>query len=578
MNRFARLILCMLIPLSFVACGDDSDESAGDATASALKSGAGSQLLEYIPADTPYFFGALAPMDDDVLEAMRTMNQEILRGYGDVIKSVIANAKDEASEEGEEAIEAMGPLLAKFGEYFEDGQLDELGFAEGVTGGIYGVGLLPVMRLAVEDAAQFEKGIAELEASAGSAMSKATIDGLDYRYFKNEEAQVIVANDGDYAIVSVMPTEASDNVLKEVLGLQKPANTLAETSRVADLSAAHGLLPQGLGFIDTVQITETFLSEQSGVNAELLAIADYDASELSDVCKDEIRDMAKTMPAINAGYTRVATDRFDLLTVVRLREDLATGFKSLAAAVPGLGGTMEGLFAFGFSVDIPAARAFISERAAALEADPFECELFAELQNGVAEMQAAANQPLPPVADSLRGAKIVIDRMDEFDMTGGQPPSVDARALIAINDAPSLLLMGQMFMPQLASLELEPNGEVLELPQGIIPGMTDPTFVALTENAISLGVGADSKDRLAAMFDAPVASSQPLTSFSYDTAAYMRLMGSAMEQAGEKDDVDTQAMTDMFNSMQKYLDRTWFDVVVTDAGIEMPYVVTLKQP
>ncbi|MEM8983254.1 MAG: hypothetical protein AAGC71_09520 [Pseudomonadota bacterium] len=576
MKRFGTVFAASLLALIVVGCSGDKDSSPDEATASALKSSAGNALLEYIPADTPYFFGTLAPMDDDIIAAMREMNEDVLKSYGDVMKSALNDARSD-SDEADEFADSVGPVLEKLASYFEDGKLDELGIGDDVTGGFYGVGLLPVLRIRLDDTAQFEKGVAELETSAGQEMASASIKGVDYRYAGDDEAKLIIANESDFAVVTFLPGGASDDALASILGIDKPANSLGDTDRVTSLSANHGMLPQGLGFIDLTAIAETFLTEQQGVNAELMAIGGYDPSSISDVCKTEIRAMSQVMPQIDMGYTRIETKRFDLLTVVNLRNDIATSMQGLTAAVPGLGGAMEGLFSFGVSMNIPAIRDFISERAAALDENPFECEFFFDLQDSVAQMDEAANQPLPPVADSLRGFKLIVDKLENLDLAGGTPPDVAGRALISIDDAPSLLMMGQMFLPQLSQLQLEPNGEAVELPPGLIPMSTDPAFVALTDSAIALGLGADAGDGLAALFEAPVANAQPMLSVSYDMGEYMALMGSVVDQAtADSTEPGQVAVADMFESMQEYMDRTWLDITVTEKGIEMPYAVTLK--
>ncbi|MEM1261468.1 MAG: hypothetical protein AAGH76_03650 [Pseudomonadota bacterium] len=576
MNRLGAVFAALLLTLGVVGCSSDKDASPDEATASALKSSAGNALLEYIPADTPYFFGALAPMDDDIVAAMREMNEDVLKSYGEVIKSAMQDAR-ENNDDDDQFADEVAPVLEKLATYFEDGKLDELGIGDDVTGGFYGVGLLPVLRIQLDDVDQFEKGVAELETTAGQDMATASIKGVDYRYAGDDKAKLIIANESNFAVLTVMPAGASDGVLASILGIDKPASSLDDTDRVTTLSSSHGMLPQGLGFIDLTTIADTFLTEQQGVNAELMTIGGYDPSTISDVCKTEIRAMSQVMPQIDMGYTRIEKDRFDILTVVNLREDIASSMKGLTAAVPGLGGAMEGLFAFGVSMNIPAIRDFISERAAALDENPFECEYFFDLQDSVAQMDEAANQPLPPVADSLRGFKVIIDSMENFDIAGGAPPDISGRALISIDDAPSLLMMGQMFMPELAELQLEPNGEAIELPAGLIPMSTDPAFVALTDNAIALGLGADSGSGLANLFKAPVAPAQPMLSFSYDMAEYMAIMGSVFDQAtADSDEPGQQAMADMFDSLQEHMDRTWVDITVSDKGIEMPYAVTLK--
>ena len=572
MKRIVGALVFVLLSVGLASCSGDKDASPGDATASALKSTASSALLDYVPADTPYFFAALAPMQDDVREAMQAMNEEVLKSYGDLIRNSLAELE---GEEGENA----AAVAEKLASYFEDGRLDELGIGDEATGGLYGVGLLPVFRVSLDDTAQFDKGIAELETAAGEPMPTASIDGVEYRYVDSDDAKFIIASESDYAVASFLPSGASDEVLKQVLGIDKPAANLGGTDKISTLSSKHGMLPQGLGFLDVLAIAEVFLTEQSGVNAELLAMSDYDPADISDICKTEVREMAGVMPQIDFGYTLIEPGRMDILTVANIRTDLAKAMKGLAAPVPGLGGAMEGVMAFGFSVNLAAAREFIADRADAMAADPFECEYFADMQDSVAEMQAAVNQPLPPVVDSLRGIKFIVDSLDNIDVASGQPPQITGRALVAVDDAPSVMMMGQMFLPQLAELQLEPNGEAQELPPGLIPMSTDPAFVAMTNNALAFGIGADSGDGLGAMFSAPADSQPPIMSFSYDLAAYMQVMQDVINQAGAADDngdVDTEALTDMFDALQKYFDRTWFDVRLTDDGVETVYAVTLK--
>src|SRR5690606_25262810 len=58
---------------------------------------------------------------------------------------------------------------------------------------IYGVGLLPVLRVTLSDAAKFEAAVKRVEERAGKAMSPGSIDGHAYRYAGGEKAKVILA-------------------------------------------------------------------------------------------------------------------------------------------------------------------------------------------------------------------------------------------------------------------------------------------------------------------------------------------------------------------------------------------------
>ena len=189
------------------------------------------------------------------------------------------------------------------------------------------------------------------------------------------------------------------------------------------------------------------------------------------------------------GYTAISPERFDSQFIVELRDDIATSLTALPAPVPGLGEDTGGLMSIGMSIDVMAMRNFYEARLDALEADPFLCEEFADIQAGVADGRTALQQPVPPMVYDFRGFVGVINDIKGLDMATRTPPtSVDGQFLFAMDNAPALVSLGAMLSPELAGLDLQPDGEPVQLDMPQAQMLGGDVFVAMTDDALALSL------------------------------------------------------------------------------------------
>jgi hypothetical protein len=338
-----------------------------------------------------------------------------------------------------------------------------------------------------------------------------------------------------------------------------------------------------VAFIDVPAIAERFVGEPTGLDADLLALMGGDKPQLSDVCKTEIRELAGVAPRMVIGYTGITATQFDSSIVFELRQDIASGLTALATAVPGLGGDRGGLMSFGFSLDIKAAREFMEGRLDAMEADPYECEHLAELQAGVASGRQSLNQPVPPMIYDFKGFVAVIDDIEGLDIATQTPPtSVDGGFLLAMDNAQALVAMGAMFSPELAALNLQADGNPVELNLPQLQMMGISAFAALEEGALVLSMGEDAESQVTSMLAADASAPPPFMSFSVDAARYYSFMGEAIAagDAGADDAATPEmqaAMTEMMQSIADLYDRMSVDVLFTENGIEMHATEILKE-
>ena len=563
--------------LATVACTDSSDKTG---SAPAL----GAALLQYVPADAPYVFAVLDPLPDEVADKLEPKIDAILRSYAEIMTARVeaALAIHSESAEGAGKREEMSGTLEALGSLMSIEGLRGAGIQRDSEVVLYGVGLLPVLRMTLSDGDLMDAAIARLEEMAKGGMSVATIAGQPYRYAGDDEGRVVVAVIGDELVLSVVPADSPDDLLKSVLGLTLPANNIADSGELQKIIDNNGYLTHSVGLIDFERIVATFLDDQSGVNEELLARMGYDGSILDDVCRSEIREMSGIFPRIVTGYTEISVDRFVSNTILEARSDIAAGLATLPAPVPGLGSDQGGLLAFGLSVDLPAAREFYTARLDALQADPYECELFAELQAGLEQGRTALNQPIPPIAYSFKGFLAVVEDIKGMDLASNQPPtSADLRVLVATDNAAGLLAMGAMFSPEIAALDIKPDGKPVRFELQRLAGAVDAAFVAMTDTALAFSIGQGVETRLGDMFSAAVNEPHPFTSMEMDGARYYDFISKTMVVVDEGEDPAPEelkaAIGETMVAFGAAFSRMRVRVEVTERGIEILSTVELSE-
>ena len=594
------LSLCFL-SLASVACTDSPDD-----TASAPAKDAG--LLRYVAADSPYVFAVLDPLPDEVADKLEPKIDALLKSYQGVLRGFVKISAEEAakSEEGDGLPDDAVAALEEFGTLLSIEGLRSIGIERDSTMVLYGAGLLPVLRMTLSDGALFEAAIARIEAKAQDSMTVATIDGQSYRYAGDDEGRLIIAVIGDEFVVSLVPTDLSDDLLKSVLGLTPPSSSMADSGELQKIIDDNGFLSHSIGVIDIERIVATFLDDQSGVNKELLALMEYNDSELDDVCKAEIRETSGIVPRMVTGYTEMSVDKFVSNTIVEVRSDIAAGLATLPAPVPGLGSDQGGLLAFGMSINLVALREFYEARLDAIEADPYECELFADVQEGVATGRDSLNQPIPPIVYGFKGFIAVVEDIKGIDLANNlRPTGADLRVLVTTDNAAGLLAMGAMFSPEIAGLDIKPDGIPVRFESQQMAGVVDEAFVAMTDDALALSIGEGVEARLGDMFSAAINEPHPFMSMEMDAARYYDFIAQTMlieddseaehgeegedgehgedgeeGEEGKEDPTTVEikaAVSEVMVVVGDMFSRVTFQVEFTESGIEFPSTIELAE-
>ncbi len=162
------------------------------------------------------------------------------------------------------------------------------------------------------------------------------------------------------------------------------------------------------------------------------------------------------------------------------------------------------------------------------------------------------------------------------------PTSVDGQFLLAMENAPAMVSLGTMFSPELAGLDLQPDGQAVlrDLPQAQMMG--GDVYVAMNDDAVAISVGDGTESRLGDMLTADTADNGTLFSFSMDAGRYYAFAGEAIAEAQGDDDNQMspavqEATQEIMLAMADMFDRMSVNVRLTEDGIVMEGVETLSE-
>ena len=575
-HRFTLLVALLVSGLAITAC----ERKAAPPEPPAILSSSDS-VLRFVPADTPYVFVNPEPIDEALVRKMTGESALLSKGYEIAVRDGLMRAADEHPEGSEERAHAervanvMTEVLALF---TLDG-MREAGFDTNESMALYGHGLLPVLRIRLIDADAFEAAISDIESKAGHRLDTGELDGRRYRYAEDDEGRIVFGAFDDYVVVTFLPAGFGDDELRQLAGLELPASSMASAGVLASVARDYGYTSHYIGFVDMRRIAGTFVEEPTGLDALLLADQQEQLDSISDVCRAEMLEFASVAPRAVFGYTKIADDGINGSVTVELSEPIATGLMAVPAVVPGLGVDAGSLLSVGMGVDLRALREFAEARLEALAADPFECEYFSEFEASAQQAREALAQPVPPVAYGFRGIVAVFDNVDFAAMQSGSTTDTDAAVLVAIEDAPSLILSAGLFSPELAALDIQPDGKPVALELAQTAWLPEPPYVALTDDSLALATGADSSARIERLMSAKGADPAPFMSLAGDAGRYYELVGDAVGSAGDAGELSPEAreaIRDSMRSLAAVYDRLQVNVRFTRRGVTVDAGMTFK--
>ena len=466
--------------------------------------------LAFVPADTPYVVANLDVLDDDTRKALLAQADAQL-------PTEVAQLRTAASEMAAKDPDSARLLNAVAAEL--DGQTIEA-FAQraGLNmkgySALYGLGLAPVLRFQLSDPKAFEAFIGRLETAYGKKFDVATVGGQSYRKHVSSEAgtEVIVAVVGKQAVAAVLPADASEPLLRQALGLDRPAKNLQDDGRLEKLAKANDYQKWAVGQLDLTRALPLAAGGKDPLFSAMMkahAMAESartgepvaNQMQIPASCETDAARIAARVPGASFGYTALDAKHQDMRVDIALADDITAAFSAPKVDMPGLG--TPGTAPFDFTLALPVAqlRTFWMAQADAVAAKPFTCPQLADLNDGFAKLGPSLQKAAIPPFGDLLGLRIALDSFSADKHAA--MPSFTGRLVVGTSNHAGLLAMGQMLTPALAQLKVSADGKPVALPANLSSILGQPAWLAMGAKALALGIGADEAPKLTEALQAP---------------------------------------------------------------------------
>lgn len=530
MRQSARQLCISLLALTLGLSGACKKDGASTLENQALDEAAsrGPSILDHVPADSPFVFSAIVPMPQEISDLIA----RVMGPLGDFFQSKINDMRREVDDPlGRALLDEIDGKLTREG-------LASLGISLRPRAAFYAIGWSLAARIELADGKKLAQAMDRIEAKGGRAAPRATFEGIEYRFFTEDDVTFVFAIVGNYAVAGLMHTSARDKVLPVLLGKTMPAQSIRPA--VQSAMADYKLKGYSTMYVDSRAIVRMLTGEASPLSKEIMAVSEVELPGLSAVCRKELAAMAEVAPRLVLDYQEVTAKSMRWLMALELRPDLARELAGLRSSALALTELVKGnpLMAFGVNLDVNAALGWVRQKSAAMARDPYQCEFLAELNQGIAEAARELETPIPPFVSGFKAFGLVIK---DFD-TQGAMPTGQGYAVINMANPMALIDMAKAFVPQLAGVTVKPDGKPVSIALGL-PGLGSVDLV-VRDSWLGVAMGPGMTEALVSLIGARPGQSGPFAVFSYDYQSMMKKTGQ-LNAAGPAEQRMMEAITGM---------------------------------
>jgi len=549
---YSRSLAALVLIVSLGACkkeggaGDTADLPAemkphpaqGDPSKLAMPA-----VMAHVPADTPYLLAALDAVPPEFYAKLQQMLAPMASLVGDQWRKERSASK------------LLDAVMSELDGKWNQAGLESLGLSVQPRFAVYGLGLQPVVvRLAVKDHKLVQATIERIAAKAGEELpAMASKAGRNYwQHTSDGGTSFVIALADNQAIFAIGKAADVDAKLGLILGIDKPAQSMADGALVKQLMARHGFGGQLIGFVDT----------RRSASKALEAVG----AAPSPACGAEIDRLTAKLPRLVFGYGELSATKISGGMVVELSPDAVATLRPLKVEIAGLAPALSGhpLFAMAGGVDLAKAQQVGVAIAGNVKQLGTACGL-GPLVDGADRAAHALGQPLPDPIGQIAGGAMVLNDLVFGARRDGMPEKIDGFLAIASPDPHGLFDKASAMDPQVKSLALAADGKLH--PASLPMPMPFAVSAGVGDRAIVMTSGDKSRPAAEKLLGARGGGKAPLFAMSYDLGKVMDLvMHSESMQLPEATDPEFVEIFGKLKSLFGYVAAT---IDVTDHGLAM---------
>jgi hypothetical protein len=443
---------------------------------------------------------------------------------------------------------------------------------------LYGVGLVPVLRLELGDPAAFRAEVARVEQAAGAKLQVAKVGEQEYWQVGSKALVAAIAIEGSHLVVTALPSSAGDDLKRALLGLTRPGENLAAAGTLDALAKSHGFSPYGEGFVDFTRLAGRLTRPLQGSDADFADALGLPPIATDAACRAEYLDIARHFPRVTAGAEEITAQRLRIRTQLEIEPGLAGQIAAAIGAAPGTADPNGGTVDFSIALPVLKLKDFWLAQTGAVAAKPYACASLAPLNAAFADSGAKVDVTVPPPFSDLTGMRVSIDKF-AYDAATGGTPQVAGKLLIATTNPMAALAMAQLVVPGLQKLKLATDGKPVVLPADALPLKLPEVSVAMNDKAIAVATGAGEAAALGAYLVAPAATTPEFLRVSFRGAVYgwMAQSFEAMKAALPAENrARLEQQQKLFGIYEKWLRSSEITLTAEPTGIVMRQTIELN--
>ncbi|WP_299568476.1 hypothetical protein [uncultured Shewanella sp.] len=527
------------------------------------------EILAYIPADTLLFSGQLTPFPlEDYLYSMPM----------GVNSKVSLEQIEQAGPYGSEQERFFVSLYKSYLMSFENPEvfLKTFGLPANIESYTYTLGALPVFKIQVEDESAVWALLDKASEESGLVHKAESVKGQEYRAYplidEDESIDMVFAQKDGWLTVTLNTSFNKPELLETALGLIKVDNPISESGMLDEIATTHGFLKDSISFINHVELVNGLTSNDGNMLAKQLtklvqmegSNEDPFAEFKTPECKAEFNAIAANWPRTVMGLNSFSVNRketnFDAEVVIESNNQVILGaLAKMRGFIPSFSQNISNNVAsMAFGLDVVQLAPALSEIWKDLQTPSYQCEALAQVQYGISEQNPAMLGMMTGMANGVKGISTTIV---DFSLTdeNGEPGFKHLDALISLSaDDPAMLMnMVRPFVPQLANIQLEKNGNAVDVTPYLMlpPEMGVTAKIAMKDNHLVIFSGDKGEALADTLANEPLASNG-LTSMALDYQKLLTPVFTLIEESGEPIPDELAMLKDYDMRMQLTLDVT----------------------
>ncbi len=534
--------------------------------------------LAFAPADTPYVYANLEALPAATVEQLSKPMQDYWPTLFDLYETILKDTKPAIDDTSRKIATA---LLEEIKTHDSWDKLRQIGLKPDARVAIYGVGLVPVLRMELGDPAAFKAEVARVEDNAGAKLPVARTGDQEYWQPGNDALVAAIAIQGNHLVITLFPPKSSDALKQTLLGVKRPTRNIVDAGTLQAVAKQYAYSPHGEGFVDFVRLVEILGKPLAGGDAEFAQALGLPAIASDAACGAEYLEIAHKFPRVVFGAEEMSAQRMRIATQLEIDTRIAQQFASAIGAAPGTGAASQGAIDFSIALPVLKLKDFWIAQADAVAAKPYACATLHSLNEGFAASRAKVDVTVPPPLSDLTGLRASISKFELAQGSSPAIPDVAGKLLLATNNPIVALGMAQLALPELQKVKISADGNPVALPASLLPTGAPPVTAAMSDKAIAFATGADDVASIGAWLTAPAATTPVFMRMHFSGVVYAWMARSfeAMKQSMPADKQSQfQLQTQMFGMYEKWLRSSDFTLTATPTGIRMQQTIELNSP